>query len=153
MFQNLLNLTREAIVKGILSDHAVTIVDINMVRIGCVGCQASLEGKIMEGNIDSWPRSYFRNINEAIPYIETSDLIVRPKRGGPGDHWGVVLAGGLVLEGQAGLGSCLTGLSDFAPKERVTVIKPPHLYRGIINMRANKELLTGKPYDFLTNNW
>ena len=106
----------------------------------------------MEDNIDSWPRSYFRNISEAIPYIETSDLIVRSKRGGPGDHWGVVLAGGLVLEGQAGLGSCLTGLSDFAPNERVTVIKPPHLYRGIINIRANKELLTGKPYDFLTNN-
>jgi len=106
----------------------------------------------MEGNVDSWPHYHFRNISEAIPYIETSDLIVRPKRGGPGDHWGVVLAGGLVLEGRAGLGSCLTGLSDFATKERVTVIKPPPLYRGIINMRANKELLTGKPYDFFTNN-
>lgn len=106
MFQNLLDLTREAIVKGILPDHAMTIVDINMARIAVrVGCQAGSsgrvahaypesvrphlsalesfvgnvrllsEGKTMEDNIDSWPRSYFRNINEAIPYIETSDLI------------------------------------------------------------------------------
>lgn len=46
MFQNLLDLTREAIVKGILPDHAVTIVDINMARIGCVGCQAGSSGRV-----------------------------------------------------------------------------------------------------------
>lgn len=35
--KNLVDLTREAIVKGILPDHAVTIVDINMVRIAGSG--------------------------------------------------------------------------------------------------------------------
>lgn len=102
-----------------------------------------------------WSRYRFRNISEASPYLEPGDLVARPKRGAIGEHWGVFLSNGLILERQFEYGVRVVAVADFASSdERVAIIKPPDQFRNLVEIefRANQELSYGKIYDFFARN-
>ena len=107
------------------------------------------------GNESPWPRKRFRYSFQAIPYLEPGDLVVRPKRGGIGEHWGAVLPNGSIIEGQVGVGARETDYSDFvAPNERLDIIKPPIEFRdpSVIEYRARLVLSRCDPYDLFKKN-
>lgn len=102
-----------------------------------------------------WPRIPFKNILEAKPFLVPGDLISRPKRGGIGEHWGVFLPNGNILERQLEDGVRVIAVEDFAIlNEKIFVVKPPDQFRNFVEIefRANQELSYGKIYDFLTRN-
>ena len=111
-------------------------------------------GVLMETN-SPWPRVRFKDSTQAIPSLEPGFLLVRPKRGGIGEHWGAVLPSGLILEGQIGVGPRVVAFSDFVSHdERVDIIMPPNEFRDFdaIGNRARWVLARQDPSDLFTKN-